>query len=459
MTAIFISYSRKERDLVSGIVADLEDIGHQVWFDRELTGGHDWWQTILENIRACELFVFAMSHGSLESYPCSLEYKYAHALGKRILPLLIADANVELLPTELSKIQFIDYRQADKTATKALARSLGSLPAAQPLPDPLPVPPSAPVSQLTKIIERVAAPELSFQEQTALVFELKQLLDNPDDEVSANALLKRLRKHPDLRASVEREISEILDTPKPAQPTAKVNVQVNKVKPAPQRLPTVQKELKTSPDSNSARLSRRIVLRRSAMILLRFMSIVIAMIIFMLNTSGEGASRAILNIYEANYNNISGTTELRILIGTLVLAAGIVVAIELARRLQIANRIIRISIAWNLSLLVVIPMIFNNVNSAVALHALIIMAGFAIAAGLTRKVGFSIFIAGISFVLGALLKNSIYTSDNYYFTPSLTIPAAALTSIGAFLPELITMVWRRVKARQLEPTSEVIGDT
>ena len=38
-----------------------------VWFDEELGGGDAWWQMILERIRGCDVFVFAMTDDSLKS--------------------------------------------------------------------------------------------------------------------------------------------------------------------------------------------------------------------------------------------------------------------------------------------------------------------------------------------------------------------------------------------------------
>src|SRR3974390_1869644 len=117
MSSIFVSYSSRDRSVVKGVADDLTDFGHHVWFDRELTGGHKWWDDILSTIRDSDLFLFALSPDSLSSYPCGLEYKYAYALGKRILPVLIADVDLNLLPEELSQIQYVDYRQPEDRQT------------------------------------------------------------------------------------------------------------------------------------------------------------------------------------------------------------------------------------------------------------------------------------------------------------------------------------------------------
>src|SRR5260221_14694925 len=148
MTVIFISYSNKERHLIKGIAEDLRDMGHKIWLDQELAGGDEWWQEILGNIRMCDIFTFCLSHESLESHPCHLEYKYAYQLNKHILPVMVADANVDILPSELSKVQYVDYRKQDKQAAKALTKAINLLPAIKPLPAIMPDPPHAPISPL-----------------------------------------------------------------------------------------------------------------------------------------------------------------------------------------------------------------------------------------------------------------------------------------------------------------------
>ena len=95
---IFISYSSKNRALVEVLANDLDAMGHEVWFDKKLTGGHAWWDGILNSIRDADLFIFALTPQALDSHLCKLEYSYAAALGKRILPVPLETVNVNLLP-------------------------------------------------------------------------------------------------------------------------------------------------------------------------------------------------------------------------------------------------------------------------------------------------------------------------------------------------------------------------
>src|SRR5580692_10897311 len=110
---IFISYSSKSRAIVDALAIDLEGLGHTVWYDQRLAGGHDWWSDILNSIRRCHLFLFALTPESMDSNPCQIEYEYASSLTKRILPVMLADINIHLLPSTLQKLQIIDYRNFD----------------------------------------------------------------------------------------------------------------------------------------------------------------------------------------------------------------------------------------------------------------------------------------------------------------------------------------------------------
>jgi TIR domain len=112
MSKIFISYSRQSEAMARSLVNDIESLGHAVWFDHELSGGQAWWDQILAMVRDCNVFVFLLDPKALSSTACEREFSYAADLGKPILPVLVADGvSTNLLPPELSRLQFIDYRR------------------------------------------------------------------------------------------------------------------------------------------------------------------------------------------------------------------------------------------------------------------------------------------------------------------------------------------------------------
>jgi hypothetical protein len=212
MATIFISYSRQSEAIAKTLAEDIEALGHTVWFDQELSGGQAWWDQILATVRSCDVFVFVLEPAALNSTACKREYGYAVDLGKPILPVLVSEGvSTNLLPPALSQIQFVDYRKQDRNAGFRLARALTTVPSPAPLPNPLPAPPEAPISYLGSLTTRVETTStLSYEEQSALVFDLKRSLRDPGPPDDTRTLLERLRKRRDLFATMAEEIDELL---------------------------------------------------------------------------------------------------------------------------------------------------------------------------------------------------------------------------------------------------------
>jgi len=216
MGNIFISYNRQSEGITRTLVQDLEELGYTVWFDNEISGGQVWWDQILSKIRDCSIFLFVTDQHSLDSTACKREYRYAADLGKTILPILVSeDVSVNLLPPELSKIQFVDYRKYDTKAVLRLARALNGIPPSKLLPDPLPAPPEIPVSYLGGLIGQIeTASTLNYPEQSNLLVEIKRSFREPSTVKDARKLLGMLRKRPDLFATIADEIDELLEKEK-----------------------------------------------------------------------------------------------------------------------------------------------------------------------------------------------------------------------------------------------------
>ncbi|GAB1423996.1 hypothetical protein MASR2M16_12300 [Thauera terpenica] len=213
MANIFLSYGRSSEAITTELAGDLTALGHEVWFDRHLSGGQQWWDAILASIRKCEIFVFVLDPGSLDSRACRSEYRYGAALGKSILPVRVStEVSTTMLPVELSQLQYVDYLSRDHDSALKLARAIGSLKSPGPLPDPLPEPPPPPVSRLGELAARLNdAGQLGYEQQAALLIELKTLLrDQPSAADDARKLLERLRQRPGTFAVVADEIDELL---------------------------------------------------------------------------------------------------------------------------------------------------------------------------------------------------------------------------------------------------------
>lgn len=221
MSTIFISYNRRSKEIAIPLANDIEALGHAVWFDQELSGGQTWWDQILAAIRSCDVFIFVLDPAALNSTACKREFDYAAKVGKPILPVLISDGvSANLLPPALSQIQFVDYRRPDRQAALRLARAFATVPPAKPLPDPLPIPPEVPISYLGTLTELVETSSvLSYQQQSALVVDLRKSLRDVETGDDTRALLERLRKRQDLFAMIADEIDELLEPRKQAPST------------------------------------------------------------------------------------------------------------------------------------------------------------------------------------------------------------------------------------------------
>lgn len=213
---IFVSYRSTDRAVVSQLVTDLAGMGHEVWYDQELEGGQLWWQNILDNIRNADLLIFALTPRSLESYPCQLEYNYANALRRHIIPVMLAEGiTYSLIPAVLQERQIVPYIKRDIDSYITLNTAIRRLPPAPPLPDPPPEAPAVPISPLATAREQVTRPALSYEEQAALLYQLKGYLGHEEYDSAARGVFERLSQHPTLYASVLREIEMALKTPPP----------------------------------------------------------------------------------------------------------------------------------------------------------------------------------------------------------------------------------------------------
>jgi hypothetical protein len=214
---IFISYTRKDRLAVDALTRDLERAHNEVWLDEELTGGQQWWITILSKIRSCDLFIFALSPDSLKSRACRLEFDYALDFGRPLLPVLIRDVAINSAPPAIANTQIVDYRQRTVDAGIALISAVASRPQAPPPPEPLPDPPAPPISYMQEYRDLVDAPFLTYQQQNHLLVDLRGYVSEDDDRETALDLMRALRRRRDIAESIGRDIDQLLAAQSPQQ--------------------------------------------------------------------------------------------------------------------------------------------------------------------------------------------------------------------------------------------------
>lgn len=220
MLSVFLSYARVDALAVEQLAMDLRALGCAPWFDSELAGGADWWSKILAKIRETNVFVFAISNASLESPACMTELAYAREVHRRIIPVLVGDGvQVAALPRDVAVLHRVDYRRQDKNAALALARSLLQLDPEMLLPEPLPEEPKVPLSYLGELRDEIDAKSLTFDEQSALVLRIKDLVrSGKSSEVLEIAV--RFRRRRDLFAIVAEDLDEAIARARREQPAA-----------------------------------------------------------------------------------------------------------------------------------------------------------------------------------------------------------------------------------------------
>ncbi len=213
MAKVFLSYSHRDKERAEKLRDDVRALLGSVWMDPRLTGGQDWWDEILAEIRKAELFVFSLSDDSLNSEPCRGELAYALALGKGVIPVRVAD--VSTLPPELARINYVDHTDGNENAQRDLGAAFLNPPPTAPLPDPLPPPPELPVSPLGRLADRVRNSErLTPEEQKALAFDLETRLGT-DDDAEARSVLHQLKERGDTLKPVADKIEKALSEPAP----------------------------------------------------------------------------------------------------------------------------------------------------------------------------------------------------------------------------------------------------
>lgn len=131
---LFVSYSRQNEIFARKLVGDLKDAGLRVWYDREkIKGGENWWQSIVNGIKAADYFVFCLSPDAIRSEVARDELLAARQHGKPIFAVMLEDC-LDDLKTEtfaniqwLSKLHVIDFTRIALYGSK-LRELIESLP-------------------------------------------------------------------------------------------------------------------------------------------------------------------------------------------------------------------------------------------------------------------------------------------------------------------------------------------
>ncbi len=90
----FVSYARKDGELVHPLVDELGRAGLGLWMDRRLIGGEEWLGEIEARLVGCRAVLALVSPAFAQSLYCAREVHFADSLGRPIIPLLLAPAEL-----------------------------------------------------------------------------------------------------------------------------------------------------------------------------------------------------------------------------------------------------------------------------------------------------------------------------------------------------------------------------
>ena len=105
----FISYARKDVNLVKTVEAYLTQEEISPWRDNQLKLGELWEDVIADRIRQCSVFMIAMSDDARESRFVRQEIGLARAERKPIIPILLNGEPFE----ELTQCQYVHFSHID----------------------------------------------------------------------------------------------------------------------------------------------------------------------------------------------------------------------------------------------------------------------------------------------------------------------------------------------------------
>jgi hypothetical protein len=190
---IFMSYARENEAVVKTLARAFEAARRDIWYDHDLNGGDIWWPTILDHIRSCTVFLFALSDTSLESRACLLELDYAEKLGRPVLPVRVGQV-VKQHGNPLVQRQFVQFRPNDAVSGfEVLAAADRSAERCPPLPEPLPPEPPIPFAYLRQIAQQIEATELGPRVQLDVIDQLRRALAEETDRSVRQEIVEVLR--------------------------------------------------------------------------------------------------------------------------------------------------------------------------------------------------------------------------------------------------------------------------
>jgi WD40 repeat protein len=133
MPYVFVSYSRKDIEFAGKIVQALAEKDLDTWIDwKSIPKGEYWEQEIYHGIEKADAFLFLISPDSVRSQMCNKELAHAVENRKRVLPIVIHDADIasvvdETSQQEISKRNWIFCRDGQDNFITAIAETIKTI--------------------------------------------------------------------------------------------------------------------------------------------------------------------------------------------------------------------------------------------------------------------------------------------------------------------------------------------
>jgi hypothetical protein len=109
---VFVSYRRGASSTFAlAIEARLRIVGHHdVFVDKDIEAGKEWFQVLEQKISECDYFVFLVDNNVFDSTWMVEEYNLAVKLNKTIIPIIHPEVVISKFSEDFNKIQFIECR-------------------------------------------------------------------------------------------------------------------------------------------------------------------------------------------------------------------------------------------------------------------------------------------------------------------------------------------------------------
>jgi hypothetical protein len=125
---VFLSYSRRDTEMMQRIRDSLRESGFRVWTDERLVAGTPSWKGEIEKgIAGAGCIVVVLSPDAKKSEWVERELDYGRTLGKQIFPVIAKGDKISAIPFQLINIQYVNALRDFDTAMGQLKAGLNGL--------------------------------------------------------------------------------------------------------------------------------------------------------------------------------------------------------------------------------------------------------------------------------------------------------------------------------------------